>query len=192
MRTLTTKDGRTFIAAEIEDLTGSIEVTVWPETYEMTRDHWHEGNIVVASVKVRDNNDRLQVAVQRVQLYEGPSFDPQALFAEPSTPSAPYRRNGGGNGRNGNGNGHAAPAVKPAQQRMRIIIDETDDPDGDSERLNAVISTLRGYSGADPVRLSVRQLNGQEIEMELPAARKCDELTRLLGDIVGPWGNVYA
>jgi hypothetical protein len=75
---------------------------------------------------------------------------------------------------------------------MRIIIDETDDPDGDSERLNAVITTLRDFNGPDPVRLSVRQLNGQEVEMELPAARRCDELTRLLGDIVGPWGSVYA
>jgi hypothetical protein len=28
--------------------------------------------------------------------------------------------------------------------------------------------------------------------MELPSARYCPELTRLLGDIVGPWGNVFA
>ena len=40
MRTLNTKDGRAFLAVEIEDQTGSIEVTVWPETYEQTRELW--------------------------------------------------------------------------------------------------------------------------------------------------------
>ena len=78
--TLTTRSGRAFIAAEIEDLTGSIEVTVWPETYESTRDFWRPGEIIVASVRIRDNNDRLRIAVQRVQKWGGASFDPQTLF----------------------------------------------------------------------------------------------------------------
>ena len=76
---------------------------------------------------------------------------------------------------------------------MRIVIDETDDPDGDGERLNALMAALRDYPGGDPVFLSIRQLDGRQVEMELPAARRCDsELTRLLGNITGPWGNVYA
>ena len=196
-RTLTTRDGRQFIAAEIEDLTGSIEVTVWPETYESTRDLWRTGEIVVASVRVRENNDRLQIAVQRVQQWGGASFDPQALFPEPgSEPQRGYRRNGNGNGkpRNGNGNGSAQPEQRstPEQARMRIVIDETEDPDGDGERLNALMAALRDYPGGDPVRLSIRQLDGRQIDMELPAARYCDELTRILGNITGPWGNVYA
>jgi DNA polymerase-3 subunit alpha len=61
-RQLTTKDGRSFLAAEIEDLTGSVEVTVWPETYESTREIWTAGNIVVVAVRIRENNDRLQMA----------------------------------------------------------------------------------------------------------------------------------
>jgi DNA polymerase III subunit alpha len=198
-RTLTTRDGRAFIAAEIEDLTGSIEVTVWPETYESSRDFWRPGEIIVASVRIRENNDRLQVAVQRVQQWGGASFDPQALFPESSSePQRGYRRNGNGNGnpRNGNGNGHSGAQAevrpKPEQARMRIVIDETDDADGDGERLNALMAALRDYPGGDPVFLSIRQLDGRQVEMELPAARRCDELTRLLGDITGPWGNVYA
>ncbi|MEK7248422.1 MAG: DNA polymerase III subunit alpha, partial [Chloroflexota bacterium] len=79
-RSLNTKDGRTFIAVEIEDLTGSIEVTVWPETYEATRDLWKAGVIVVASVRIRENNDRLQVAVHRAAAFDE-NFDPQALLA---------------------------------------------------------------------------------------------------------------
>ena len=189
-RSLNTKDGRTFIAAEIEDLTGSIEVTVWPETYEQTRDIWTEGNIIVAAVRIRDNNDRLQVAVQRAHVFSD-SFDPAELLTDPAPREGPngrgayFRKNG--NGKNGNGNGKP----RPAEPQLRIVLDETDDPDSDQERLKGLIEAIRDYSGADPVRLQIRQSDGAQVEMELPPARYCAELTRLLGDIVGPWGNVY-
>ncbi len=190
-RSLNTKDGRTFIAAEIEDLTGSIEVTVWPETYELTRDVWTEGNIVVAAVRIRENNDRLQIAVQRAHIFSD-SFDPEGLLAEP----APRE---GGNGRgayfrkNGNGNGAARP--KPAQPQLRIVLEETDDVDADVERLNGLMRALNEFAGTEPVRIRVRQLDGAEADLSLPeisGVRPCDELTRRLSDIVGPWGNVFA
>jgi DNA polymerase-3 subunit alpha len=188
-RTLTTKDGRAFIAAEIEDLTGSIEVTVWPETYEQTRDLWLTGKIVVTTVRLRENNDRLQAAVQKAQLWTEDGVDAAALVPDPAPTGGGYRRNG-----NGNGNGRISdgrPAPKPVQ-RLRIVMDETDDADSDQARLSAIMSTLQEYSGGDPVRLAIRQLDGHEVEMELPGARRCPELTSLLGEIVGDWGTVYA
>jgi DNA polymerase-3 subunit alpha len=196
IRTLNTKDGRTFIAAEIEDLTGSIEVTVWPETYEATRDLWTAGNIVVTSVRIRENNDRLQVAVQRAQLY-GDEFDPQALLVVDAPATGGFRRNSGGrpNGAaraNGNGNGPSAAKAKPPEPQLRIVLEETDDPDGDEERLRTLMEAIKDYSGQDKVRLQIRQTDGAEVEMELPSARYCPELTRRLGDILGPWGAVYA
>ena len=190
-RTLTTKDGRAFIAAEIEDLTGSIEVTVWPETYEQTRDLWLTGKIVVTTVRLRENNDRLQAAVQKAQLWTEDGVDAAALVPDPAPTGGGYRRNGNGHG-NGNGrisDGRAAP--KPVQ-RLRIVMDETDDADSDQARLSAIMSTLQEYSGGDPVRLAIRQLDGHEVEMELPGARRCPELTSLLGEIVGEWGTVNA
>jgi DNA polymerase III subunit alpha len=205
-RSLQTKDGRTFIAAEIEDLTGSIEITVWPETYEATRDLWNAGNIVVASVRIRENNDRLQVAVNRATLYND-AFEPGAVLPDPTRDALPnrreyYRKNGNGNGNGKNGgsnggakNGSAAPKPEaPIQPQLRIVLDETDDEDDDIRRLNAVFTALSGYSGGDPVRLSVRQRDGREEEVPLPAlkVRLCDDLTRELGVIVGPWGSVYA
>jgi hypothetical protein len=149
----------------------------------------------VASVRIRDNNDRLQVAVQRAHVFSD-SFDPARLLSEPAPREGPngrgayFRKNGnGGNGKNGNGNGKAKPAQPP---QLRIVLDETDDPDSDQERLKGLIEAIRDYSGGDPVRLQIRQSDGAQVEMELPSARYCPELTRLLGDIVGPWGNVYA
>ena len=198
-RSLNTKDGRTFIAAEIEDLTGSIEVTVWPETYEATRDLWREGNIVVTSVRIRDNNDRLQVAVQRAALF-GDDFDPQALLTVEFAPAC-AASGAATAGRTAVRPGaqewqRQEPAVppkpKPAQPQLRIVLDETDDPDSDEERLRTLMDAIKDYAGGDPVRLQIRQTDGEAVEMELPPARHCPELTRRLGDILGPWGNVYA
>ncbi len=202
-RTLSTRDGRAFLAAEIEDLTGSLEVTVWPETYEQTRDVWRTGNVIVASVKVKARDERLQVSVQKVVVYGEEPFDP-AMLAVDSNGNGYRRSDGRPSGRNG-GNGNGPPRNGEAQMRdastaptaaassqLRIVLDETDDPDGDHERLQALVDALRDYSGGEEVRLSIRQRDGDEIEMQLPRARYCPELTQRLGEIVGPWGTVGA
>jgi DNA polymerase-3 subunit alpha len=191
-RSLTTKDGRVFIAAEIEDLTGSIEVTVWPETYEATRDLWKEGTIIVASVRIRENSDRLQVAVQRASAWSE-DFDPQALLAaEMPQPGNGFRRNGGSRPKNGfaNGNGNGAAKAKTPDPSLRIVMDETDDPDSDEERLRTLMEVIRDFSGQDPVRLQIRQVDGAAVDLELPSARTCPELTNRLSEILGPWGSV--
>jgi len=124
--------------------------------------------------------------------------------------------NGGGNGngyrRNGNGgNGNTATRTKasappvastlstqpyqalgPAPPALRIILEETDDEDGDHERLRALVNAIGDYAGDAEVRLSIRQRDGEEVEMALPPVRYCPELTQTLGDIIGPWGTVGA
>ena len=79
-----------------------------------------------------------------------------------------------------------------AVERLRITLEETDDADRDHERLQALVETLRDYSGEGAVRLTILQRDGEEIEMELPSARHSVELTQRLGEIVGPWGSVGA
>ncbi|HET8945022.1 MAG TPA: DNA polymerase III subunit alpha [Dehalococcoidia bacterium] len=189
-----TKDGRTFLAADIEDHTGSMEVMVWPETYEGTRELWEIGNIVVCNVRVKQrDDDRLSISVNRVVLYGDEAFDPSALVLESSGGggNGGFRRNGEGRGGRGNGNGGAKPAVK-GPDLLRIVLEETEDAEGDHERLRALVNTLRDYGGEIGVRLSIRQRDGEEVEMELPSARQCPELTAQLSQIVGPWGFVGA
>ena len=66
VRSRLTKAGKTFIIAAIEDLSGSVEVTCWPDTYERTRDYWQQGRILLLSVKVRSRDERLDVTVNDV------------------------------------------------------------------------------------------------------------------------------
>ena len=187
MRTLSTKDGRAFLAAEIEDMTGSVEITVWPETYEQTREMWQTGNIIIANVRVKARDDRLQIAVNKALLYGAEGFDPTTLLVVPTN------SNGNGYRRNGNGNGaKAAEPAPPRETSMRIVLEETDDPDSDHDRLRALVNVIQEYAGEQPVRLSIRQRDGAEVELELPTARYCPELTQRLGDIVGSWGSILA
>ena len=92
-RPLFTRDGRPFLAVELEDLSGSLEVTVWPDLYEQTRELWMEGNILLVLVRVRERGERLQIGVQRVALYQAgggaPFAIPDWLAAAGPRPSRP-------------------------------------------------------------------------------------------------------
>ncbi len=65
-----TRDKRPFIIAALEDLDGSVEVTVWPGLYENTKELWQGGNILVVKglVKVRDG--KVQLNCQQAQRYQ--------------------------------------------------------------------------------------------------------------------------
>jgi len=119
-RRLTTRDGRSFIAAEVQDLSGMLEVTVWPDVYDLTSDLWLSGSILLLKVRVRERGDRLTAGVQEVAAYtedfELPAWaTPEALAESAPMPrrNGPSTSSGQGNGYNGHGeignggNGHA-------------------------------------------------------------------------------------
>jgi DNA polymerase-3 subunit alpha len=215
-RSLMTRDGRSFLAAEIEDQTGSIEITIWPEMYEQTGEIWETGTVVVVNARVKQRDDRLSVAVNKVAVYNrGERFDPSSVLPDLSQAQTSerfrYRRKpANGNGKaNGNGvdasntdsgtrpNGNRATNGEStdnggsvATAPLRIVMEETDDPDGDNERIRALISAINESSGSQTALLSIRQQNGEEVDLELPAVTPSPELARRLTDIVGPWGHV--
>ncbi|HEY4685047.1 MAG TPA: DNA polymerase III subunit alpha, partial [Dehalococcoidia bacterium] len=92
-RRLTTRDGRPFIAAALEDLSGSVEVTVWPDAYERTAELWAAGTIVLVQVRVRERGDRLSAGVQEVAPFAD-AFEPPAWLG-----AAESATNGDRNGR---------------------------------------------------------------------------------------------
>ncbi len=85
-RPLTTRKGDAFAAVLIEDLSGSIEVTVWPEQWKLTKEHWGDGNIVLVHARVRTRGERLTVAVENVTTYrDTPVGRPGSGFAQDPT-----------------------------------------------------------------------------------------------------------
>jgi hypothetical protein len=109
-RRLSTRDGRTFIAADVQDLSGNYEVTVWPDVYERTQDYWVAGTIVLMQVRVRERGDRLSAGVQEVARYDENFTPPFWLSAIPDAPRRPAAA------AKTNGNGHVGPpaAARPS------------------------------------------------------------------------------
>ena len=206
-RRLVTRDGRTFIAAEIEDLAGSIEVMVWPDIYERTVDLWVQGRIVLAQVRVRERGDRIAAGVQEIVPYED-DFSPPAWVAQ--------RQPRG----NGTANGHAtigeisndtlAPALpEPAsidqdaavgeaaspespfplnvtrETSLALEFEETDDEVADQQRLTAVFRLLQEHPGDDTVLLTIRTRGGEAIDLSLPTAALDGDLRSQICEAVG-------
>jgi DNA polymerase-3 subunit alpha len=186
-RHLLTREGKTFCAATIEDLSGSVEVTVWPDLFEQTRDLWDEGNILILLARVRERGDRLQVSAQQVAIYQagGPASEP---FLIPEWIRTDRSVAEGRNGRPQRREMGAQQAADP-RQRLLIAVRETQDEEADRSRLADLMAALVDFPGGDEVRLIVHMRDGQRVQLALPTARACDELCARVVQLLGEWGE---
>jgi len=207
-RPLLTRDGRGFCAATIEDLTGQLEVTVWPDQYEAARDLWTAGKILRLTVRVRQREERLNVSVVNATEYDPSSAGgvPDAIrdsvqeieqFAAPKRPepAQPYR-----NGRGWNGSGGfrydgqpTAPAGPPPRILVRIEIMERPEAEADDRRrLNELVQHLLASPGKDAARL-VLITRASRHELELPSIALTPQLEARVQPILDHdgWGKIY-
>jgi DNA polymerase-3 subunit alpha len=144
-----TREKKAFASAILEDLTGSIEVMVWPRVYADTTELWQEGNIVLVEGKVRIRDDKPQLACDRVTIYQ-PDKAPEDTPAVPSVnaalPLAPQPQ----------------PVDAQAVENLRLVInlEQTDDKEKDNARLRNLAEILKEYPGAEDVILKVS--NGEK------------------------------
>ena len=170
-RSLMTKDGRDFLAATLEDLSESLEVTIWPETYERTQEIWGEGNIVVAKVRFRARGDQLDATVVTARLYEeGTPFDPSTLVTTSKRNKVNGRQGGDPPTSRWSPNELSGGAKSLAgTPSLHITLLETADIDSDQRRLRELMTILRDHEGHDFTHLTIRHNNGEEVDLELPA-----------------------
>jgi DNA polymerase-3 subunit alpha len=194
-RRLTTRDGRSFIAAEVQDLSGMLEVTVWPDVYDLTSELWLAGSILLMKVRVRERGERLTAGVQEVVGFT-PDFElPSWATPEALAESAPQpRRNGNGNGHNGNGgngygNGRPAPAKPeaveppPPMPEPPAMVDEAP-PEEEPPLDEPMIAEPRAtYASPPPAAL---HLELRETEDEDADRKRLASLFRLLQEQPGP------
>jgi DNA polymerase III subunit alpha len=210
-RKLTTRDGRPFLAVDVEDLSGTLEVTVWPDVYERDPALWTTGNVLVLLVRVRERGDRLSAGVQQAVAYRD-DFVPPAWALEITTAGGngtPGRRSNGNAWANGSPSvirddapakyDTSAPDDVPEERAesrvpqpdpgpltpMRLVLEETDEPDVDQERLRRLFELIQGQPGPDSVYLTVRTRDGDEVDLALPGARLDEPLRRELLAVLG-------
>ena len=65
-----TKEHKTFATVSLEDISGRLEIMIWPRTYDDTKDLWAEGNILEVKGKVRMRDERVQFAADGARPYQ--------------------------------------------------------------------------------------------------------------------------
>jgi DNA polymerase-3 subunit alpha len=168
---LFTRERKPFVSATLEDISGRVEVIVWPKVYATTRALWQEGNILLVKGKVRVNNDRAQINCDHADYYK-PEADRGEEMVTPQPAEAP-----------------PVAEAAPAQSRRLILsITQTDDEAGDIAYLQTLLATLTDFPGQDEVKLSIS--NGDKIThlKHNMSVNYCPELHERLVVLVGEEG----
>ncbi len=158
LRQLNTRDGRPFAIATLEDLDGSVEVTVWSEVYTKTKELWQEGTILLVEGLVKLRDDRVNVNCYRVRQYQTDADGGQETKPD---------------------------ATPPLQHRVVINMVQSDRTEEDVTRLKQIMDILARYPGQDSVELTITTLD-ETIDMNLPITiGYCQELARDVHSILG-------
>ncbi|HKF85962.1 MAG TPA: DNA polymerase III subunit alpha [Candidatus Limnocylindrales bacterium] len=130
LRTIITKSKSTMAVVTLEDLQGTLEVVVFPKTYEQTVGMWRDGAILLVAGRVDHRGEEASLLADSVWDWDqvadrGPdafarevgSLDRRGRRAAPGGAGAPTRSGFGGNGNGsaGNGNGDGG-------QRARVPV----------------------------------------------------------------------
>ncbi len=188
VRQLFTREGNQFASAILEDLSGQVEIMVWPKVYADTSELWQEGNILELKGKVRVREDRVQLSCEEVRLYQ-PAEEKAEAGAEVEAEA--------GAGEISQSPAEAEPAIEETKtkeipmgnRRLVISLSQTSDAEKDKANLYTIIDILRGYPGHDEVKLRVA--NGNKItHLRLfdIFADYCPELHARLVEVVGEEG----
>ncbi len=70
-RRITTKKGDTMCMARLEDAHGSVNVTVFPRTYEQKPELWEENNVIILTGEVQMRNDEPNIVCDKAELFTG-------------------------------------------------------------------------------------------------------------------------
>ena len=160
VRSLSTRQGKPFAAVTLEDLSGPVEVTIWPDSYEQQRALLIQGNVLLALVDIRERGERLTVAVQNLAAYDMEAqapidFNP-ALFASRGPRAGQRGQNGGGYPpRNGHGSNQRDTANAPSQTNGRPQLRAVDPPQPPPSQTSAEIAPDPG--GPRRLRISMEE-----------------------------------
>lgn len=195
LRQMFTKDKKPFLVAMLEDLDGSVEVTVWSQAYSATQDMWKEGNILLVRGKVRARGDRVTVVCDSASPYS-PETGIDINF-QMETNKNGYDK-GYGNGKRTNGwQGDQSPAREPVstnierqgRQSITVHLPRSDDDEADVAKLKDLIVRLQEFQGEDRVRIAIPNVHGTVI-VDFPQVSTtfCPILKRRLIELVGEDG----
>ncbi len=164
VRRLYTRNRQPFVIATLEDLDGSVEITVWSEVYKRTQELWQVGNILLMEGIVKLRDERVSVNCYRARPYQ--AADRSVQVEKPVV--------------------HFEPTQLQTRCRLTVNFSQTGDEETDITRLHQVIDILYSYPGKDQVRLAITS-DDKKVDLDLPTitAACCPELVQQLTNILG-------
>ncbi len=70
VKKIITKNNKPMLFVKLEEVLNSIEVVVFPNVYEKTKDIWEEGKVVICHGKISDKDQKMKVLLEKVQSLE--------------------------------------------------------------------------------------------------------------------------
>ena len=128
-----TREHKDFATVILEDISGRLEVMVWPSIYDKTKELWQEGNIVEVKGRIKTREDRLQFNADDARLYTPPSAEQLAAASN-------------NQGSNGNHTKH---------QQIMVKLVQSDDDERDLNRFNQLVNAFKQSPGKDEVTLKI-------------------------------------
>ena len=205
-----TKDNRPYALAPLALMDGSIDVFIWDEQLQATRELWKGGTLVTIEGTVRARRDQLSIsclsATPHIPRME--ADDERARDEEPTSAVAlggetadlgrtavgpsPQQATWNGDGAKGAEKARSAKAGMGAGSRLLTLrIRETDQPNDDRLLLDEVKQVLLEHQGEDAVRLEIAS-NGSVVTLDWPLVRVnvCPQLEDGLRRVLGLSGEI--
>jgi hypothetical protein len=185
-----TRSSRQMAFAEIEDLQGSIELVIFPSTWEETKELWQPERILVVRgrVSLRGGNpniivDSATTQITRAQPAETSPFIEAETWAAPEAPPSPV-------------DGPADETLPPPARLAKaapasngpVRVEITVPGRGDIiHRLGQVYALLQDYPGQDRVHVYVAEQGRRRMQIDFPntGVGYCVELRTKLHDLLG-------
>jgi len=186
-----TKEQKKFLVVSLDLLDGQVEVIVWPDVLERTREIWQEGILVKANGKVRIRGDQYSLACEQVQAFtavqQTPNSDEPVVQRSPDAQPASYDA-ASKQAKNHNGGPAASSSTIPytSNRTVYLGINESEDAVEDAHLLREVIRMLLEYPGKDRINLEIH-MSKRRVLMELPVVSTgyCEELKIKLEQLLG-------
>ena len=197
-----TKNKQLMLFAQVEDLTGAAEVTVFPRTYEATHDVWNADEILLVNARVEQRDDTVQLLCEDAVRFdqEGPRLI-KAKLEERRAFLARKQRYGNGRGeppRASNGNGSNGQAARPSAERvvppapapqMVVRFRAALDYERSIALFQRIQAVLGAHPGASPVALELPRVQGGSQRIPTPfrvavSAELSTAIEREVGDLV--------
>jgi DNA polymerase-3 subunit alpha len=187
-----TRNGKPFAAVVLDLLGGNIEIMVWSNSYDKTRELWYEGSLVEVVGKIRLREDEISITCDAAKPYsieDNASYTPDSIMPQPLTEAPLHSHN------DASANDSTEPSnVKNGLSRdpstkIWIRLEESNNPRQDEHMLRGVVKLLMNYPGEGTVGLRIKT-EGKTVIGDLPfiSVKYCQELHQELVAIVGDGG----